>query len=364
MQKTIVIGGGVVGLGVAWELARRGQAVIVLERNRIGAGASDAAAGMLCPMAELDFVEDELLLLKRDSLERYPAFVEALETASEIDVGLKLTGTLSVALDRDDAAALRRHYEHRRTLDLPVAWLTGAEVRRRQPGLSPRVQAGIHVPVEGQVDNRRLVQALGVAARRAGVTIREGAEVLEVAGPGRVQLAGEVLTADHVVVAAGAWSRQLGPTRQTPVRPVRGEMLAVQMDPVDALGCVVRAPDCYLVPRADGRLIIGATSEEVGFDDRVTAGGLFELLRGASETLPGVREWEVLETWAGLRPGTLDNDPILGHTEVPGLTLATGHYRNGILLLPATAHYVAEAVVTGATPEAIAPFGPGRFAPR
>ncbi len=316
-------------------------------------------------MAELDFVEDELLALKRDSLARYPEFARALQALTDLDVQLRLEGTLSVAIDRDDAADLRRHYEHRRSLDLPVEWFSGAQVRAAEPALSPRIQAAIYVPGEGQVDNRLLVTALARAAYLAGVEIREGVEVQEIlTNGGRVRgvRTSQDLPFEHVVLAAGAWSRRLGlPGFNPPVRPVRGEMIAVMMEPGDALGCVVRAPDCYLVPRADGRLLIGATSDEVGFDTRITAGGLFELLRGATETLPGVREFEVVETWAGLRPGTLDNDPILGHTAIRGLVAATGHYRNGILLLPATAHYISEAVLSGSDPDAIAGFGPRRF---
>ena len=369
MGRTVIIGGGVIGLGVAWELARRGRQVTLLERGRVGTEASWAAAGMLCPMAELDFVEDALLALKRDSLARYPAFVAALQDASGIDVGLRLDGTLCVALDRDDAADLRRHFEHRVARDLPVQWLSGADVRRREPGLSPRIQAAIHVPDEGQVDNRLLVAALARAASRAGVEIREGVDVVSVDVDGqqvrgvrtRTPAGAQELEAQTVVVAAGAWTQLLELPVRPPIRPVRGEMLAVQMNPPDALGCVVRGPDCYLVPRGDGRLIIGATSDEVGFDKRVTAGGLFSLLRGAYETLPGVTEFALIETWAGLRPGSLDNDPVLGHTPLHGLVLATGHYRNGILLAPATAQYIADAVMNGTQPTAIAPFAMARF---
>jgi glycine oxidase len=366
--RTLIIGGGVIGLGIAWELARQGQKVTVLERGRVGDGASGAAAGMLCPMAELDFVEDALLGLKRDSLARYPAFCAALEAASGIDAQLRLDGTLTVALDRDDAADLRRHFEHRRQLDLPVQWMSGAQVRAMEPALSPRIQAGIHTPSEGQIDNRLLLAALARAAYLAGVQIRENTPVQELIFDGdrvRGVRAPDPVDADTVVLAAGAWARQLGLKGFVPAtRPVRGEMLGLRMEPVDVLRCVVRAPDCYLVPRSDGRLIVGATSDEVGFDERVTAGGVFELLRGVAETLPGMREFELLDTWSGLRPGSLDNDPLLGHTGVAGLVAATGHYRNGILLLPATVHYVAHAVLTGQNPKAIAPFHPQRFGGR
>jgi glycine oxidase len=324
---------------------------------------------MLAPLAEVDFVERGLLDLKRESLRRYPAFVAELEAASGLGVDYRPEGTLVVALDRDDAEHLRHQYEYQRSLGLPVAWLGGAQALEREPFLSPRVQAAVHIQSDHQVDTRRLLGALEVAAKQAGARVARGRKALGVVTEaGRVvgvELeGGEAVPARAVVVAAGCWSRQLAGLPAgcvPPVRPVKGQMLAVQMPAAPVVRGVIRAPEAYLVPRSDGRLVVGATSEEQGFDEAMTAGGLFELLRGAYEALPILYELPVTETWVGFRPGSLDNAPILGWTWVEGLAMATGHHRNGILLTPVTADEVARSVWEGVNSPWIEGFGVGRF---
>lgn len=372
----VVIGAGVMGLGVAWRLAQAGRRPLVLDRDEPGAGASGAAAGMLAPLAEVDFVEESLLDLKRESLGRYPAFVRELQAATGVELDFQTHGTLVVAIDRDDAETLRHHYEHQRERGLPVEWLSGDQARALEPYLAPAIQAAVSIPSDHHIDNIPLVHALSIAVERAGGRLLSGITVTDVVHDGhrvegvRVRPTDDpaaepvALSAASVVVAAGCWTRSLGglsPAVARMIRPVKGQMLSLRMAPEAVLTRVVRAPDCYMVPRTDGRLIVGATEEEMGFDTRLTGGGLFELLRGAYETLPITYELELLRTWAGLRPGSIDNEPLMGHSAVSGLVMATGHHRNGILLTPINADLVAEAVLSGQDPVMLAPFSPQRF---
>ena len=347
----IVVGAGVIGLGAAWEMAAQGWQVLVVEAGEAGTGASRAAAGMLAPTAEVSYKEEALLRLNRQSLALYPAFVERLEGASGVGVDYRTEGTLVVALDRDDTKALARLHEHQRQLGLPAEHLSGEAAIEKEPALGPNVHSALWCPGDHQVDPRLLVRALVQAFTRAGGQLRtqcavaslvvEGGRVLgvEVAG-------GEVIQAPRVLVAAGAWSRGLGGVARSVlprVRPIRGQMIALSMEPEVLCTHVVRAPDAYMVPKSDGRLLIGATMEEMGFDPRLTAGGLFELLRGAWEAMPGVYDLPVADMWSGFRPMTWENEPRVGASEeVTGLWFATGHGRNGVLLTPWTMARVGE----------------------
>jgi glycine oxidase len=368
----LVVGGGIIGLALGWRLAERGRRVTVVERDRAGRGASYAAAGMLAPAVEIQFEETELYALGRASLRRWPAFARDLERASGHDVGYRDEGTLVVADDRDAAEALRRLYRFQQSHGVPVEWLTGREALEIEPFLSPKLAAAVWSPEDHQVDNRRVVDALREAIAQAPTaTLREGATVRAVEphadAPAVVTDDGERIEASAVVLAAGAWLRGIdGIEPKPPVRPVKGQMLALRLAAPFDLRHVVRGPDAYLAPKADGRLVIGATSEELGFDTRVTAGGLFRLLEGAVEVVPGVEELEVVETWAGLRPASRDHAPLLGRA-APGVVLAAGHYRHGILLAPATADELSagiDAMLGGGdfeTSPLLAPFSPQRF---
>jgi glycine oxidase len=310
------------------------------------------------------------LPLLLESHARWPAFTQELKEASGVDVGYRTEGTLVVALDRDQVERLRFQYEFQRKLGLELTWLSGDAARQREPHLSRNVIAALYSPHDHQVDNRQVLLALRQAFLAAGGTLREHASVAEIlVEKGEVQgvrlISGEILHAPVVVVAAGAWSATLPglpPEARPPVRPVKGQMLALQT-PLDAplLRHVVWGRDVYLVPRKDGRLLVGATVEEKGFDAQLTAGGVYTLLRRAWEILPGIDEAPIVEMWAGLRPGSRDDAPILGATPVKGLILATGHYRNGILLAPITADAISHLILTGETPESIRNFGIGRF---
>ncbi len=343
-----------IGLAVAWRLAGRGRSVLVLERDAAGAppsAASHAAAGMLAPAAEIGFEEVELYRLGRESLRRWPAFALELEAASGIAVGYRDEGTLAVAADRDDRAALRRLFEFQREHGAPVEWLATAEALEVEPFLSPKIAAAVLSPEDHQVDNRAVLPALRAALRRSShAELRHESEVAAVEPDGKrpaVRLAGgERIETRVIVLAAGVGAREIGELpAPLPIRPVKGQALALRAEPPFDLRHVVRGPDAYLVPKPDGRLVVGATSEEMGHDRRVTAGGLYRLLEGAVEVVPGVEELEVIETWAGLRPASRDHRPILGFLpDAPGVAVAAGHYRHGFLLAPVTADEVAAEV--------------------
>lgn len=374
-QKILIIGGGVIGLGIGWQLAKAGANVTLCERRRAGRGASWAAAGMLAPLAEAHTEEPELLKLGADSLTRYPQWVHELEADAEMRIGYRREGTLLVGLEPDDTDQLRHLYAAQQALGLAVEQLTGREGREIEPALSPRVTAVLRCESDHQVDNRLMVNALRHAYQQSGGVLHENTPIRGILTQNNAAIgvetdAGETYAADVIVLSAGCESAQLQGVPETlrpPVRPVKGQMLALQMEAGIRVTNVIRTvrarypTSAYLVPRTDGRLIIGATSEEMGFDTRLTAGGLFELLRGAWEAVPGVYELPILETWAGLRPGSRDNAPILGRTPIDNLIYATGHYRNGILLTPITAYEIAKLILTGETSPVIAPFGLARF---
>ncbi len=347
----VIVGGGVIGLSCAWRLSRRGADVAVVERSTPPAGATRVAAGMLAPVGELAFGEPELLKMTLAAAELYPGFVAELEAASGLSTGYAAHGALHVALDRDEAAELRRLHDLQRSLGLGAEWLPPRRCRELEPGLTPSFNGGVHAPGEAAVDPRALSEALLAALAAEGVEVRTGAEVDAALLDGErlagVRTAtGEELRAPTVVLAAGAWSGQAGwlpEAARPPVRPVKGQILELRARD-GAAPCVriVASERVYLTPRPDGRLIVGATVEEQGFDSAVTAGGVHELLREAYRLLPEVAEMELVEATAGLRPGTPDNLPLVGPSPVEGLVWATGHYRNGILLAPLAANAVAE----------------------
>jgi glycine oxidase len=320
-----IVGGGIIGLAIAHRASRAGMNVVVLERDRPGAGASGVAAGMLAPVTEAEFGNPELLDLGLAAAERWPAF------AAELDVPLHTEGTLTVARDRDEAEALERERAFREKLGLRVERLLPSAARRLEPSLAPTVRAALHVPDDHAVDPRLVLTAL---AERGGFEIRRQ----DVGSVGEIE-------ATTVVVAAGAWSAQLA---DVPVRPVKGQLLRLR-DPGHGasplLRRVVRFEGGYLVPRGDGHYVLGATVEERGFDTTVTAGGVYELLRDATELVPGVSELVVEEVTAGLRPGTPGNVPIVRRDG--RVVVATGHFRNGILLAPLTAEQVVESISSG-----------------
>jgi glycine oxidase len=349
----VIVGGGIIGLSCAWRAAQRGARVAVVERSpQAPAGATRVAAGMLAPVGELAFGEPELLKLTLAAAELYPDFVAELERVSGVGTGYRRDGALHIALDRDEAAELRRVHELQRSLGLGAEWLPPRRCRELEPGLAPSFNGGVHAPDEASVDPRALTRALLTALDGEGkVDLRFGAgadaalyEGERIAGI-RTD-SGEELRAASVILAAGAWSGQaewLPEAARPPVRPVKGQILELRSrDGAPPCQRIVASERVYLVPRPDGRLVVGATVEEQGFDSAVTAGGVHELLREAYRLLPDVAEMELVDATAGLRPGTPDNLPVVGPSGVDGLLWATGHYRNGILLAPLAANAIAE----------------------
>ncbi|MEV5736928.1 glycine oxidase ThiO [Streptomyces sp. NPDC052292] len=372
-SDVLVIGGGIIGLVTAWRAAQRGLATAVVDPEP-GGGAARVAAGMLAAVTELHHGEERLLALNLESARRYPDFAAELTELTGHDLGYRRCGTLAVALDSDDRAHLRELHALQRRSGLDSVWLSGRECRRLEPMLAPGVRGGLRVDGDHQVDPRRLASALVAACERAGVVFhRCWAERLDVAAgraAGVTAADGTRLGAGRVVLAGGSLSGRLAGVPDDalpPVRPVKGQVLRLTVPRRYApflsrtVRAVVRGSQVYLVPRENGELVVGATSEELGWDTTVTAGGVYELLRDAHELVPGITELPLTETGAGLRPGSPDNAPLLGPSSLDGLLLATGHYRNGVLLTPVTGDVMAALLAGGELPEAARPFTPERF---
>jgi glycine oxidase len=356
----LVVGGGIIGMAIAWRARQAGMSVSLLERDLVAHGTSNVAAGMLAPVAEVEFGDAgrRLLELGLRSARMWPAFAAELQALNGASVGLTATGTLLLARDDDDARELERQLDFRRSLGLPVRRLRPSEARELEPALAPTVRLALEAPDDHSVDPRLVLAALRYACDSAGVRLREhcpvarvevqGASAEQASRHGRVTgvtvATGERIRAEQVVLAAGPWSEQiegLPAGAGVPVRPVKGQILRLH-DPAGAglMRRVLRFRGGYLVPREDGRYVLGATVEERGFELAPTAGGVYELLRDARELVPGITELEIEELSVGLRPGTPDNAPAIGRGALDGLVWATGHYRNGILLAPLTAELV------------------------
>ncbi len=346
----IIVGGGIIGLSTAWQLHQEGVAVVVLDPAP-GTGASHAAAGMLAPIHEAYWGESHILELNLAASRAWPAFADSLG-ADTVDYRRK--GMLMVAFDADDKALLDNLGDLHEQEGLPVERLRSRECRAREPLLAPNVRGGVYSPLDHHANPRLVVAELLNRVPTISVS------ATEVAHDQVVTSDGQKMACQQVVVAAGAWTgRLLG----VPIRPIKGQILRLS-GPEGLLALpvrgVVRGSSVYAVPRSDGEIVVGATQEEQGFDTRVTAGGVYELLRDVLTLLPGLSEIDLVETWAGLRPGAPDNAPIIG-TGDDGIVYATGHYRNGILTAPITAAAVSALVLGRKPPVDLAPFSPSRF---
>ena len=366
-HEVVVVGGGPIGLATAWRAAQRGLRVALLDAG--APGAWHVAAGMLAPVTEAEFGEDALLGLATRAAAGFPAFCAELAQLTDMDPGYREAGTLVVARDRDEAEELDRLLAFRERLGLPVERLLPSAARRAEPGLAPTVRLALEVPGDHSVDPRQLVAALGEAVRRAGVKVIPGTRVTRLLHDGErvtgVALAGgDDAAAEAVVLAAGADVARLeGVPDAVPVRPVKGQVLRLRDSQGPGLvERTIRAQDAYLVPRADGRYVLGATMEERGWDTHPTAGRVFELQRSMSEVVPGVLELELEGVLSGLRPATPDNLPAIGAGALRGLVWAAGHHRNGILLSGLTGELAAAALCGDPLPAWAAAADPGRFA--
>ena len=374
----VVVGGGVIGLSCAWRLADAGLRVVVCDPAP-GRGSSWVAAGMLAPVTEVHYGEEPLLALTLASARRWPGFADEVEAAAGVEIGLLQTGTLLVAGDADDRRSVQELHRYQVGLSLDVEWLASRQARELEPGLAPGISGALWAPGDHQVDNRALVGGLLRAASHAGVTVHpvavDDVETAAGAVTGVRTAAGDRIAARTVVLAAGWRSSLVGGIPDglvPPVRPVKGQILRLQHRPgsVPVLTRTVRAlvqgSVVYLVPRAAGEVVVGATMEEMGPDTTPTAGAAYELLRNALRVVPGVSELEFAEFTAGLRPGSPDNAPVIGPAAAAsgadGLVIATGHHRNGVLLAPLTADAVTALVTGRRGPPEVAPFGLARFA--
>lgn len=375
--EVVIIGGGVIGLVVARALARRGlRDVLLTERSSLGAESSSAAAGMLAPQAEADRADD-FFRLACQSRDMYPAFAAALLEETGIDIELETTGTLYLAFTDEDVRDLEKRYAWQSKAGLPVEMLRGGEARRLEPAISKHVRAALKFPLDGQVENRRLITALAASAEKTGVQLLTGTTVTALKtgsrGVAGVETSRGSISTNLVVVAGGAWTSVLALTDlsgQIPsgktlpnlnIAPVRGQMLCFEANPQIARH-VIYSPRGYVVPRRDGRLLSGSTTEQAGFDKRVTAEGISSILSAAMEISPRIGALPIQASWAGLRPRAADGLPVLGpYAEIEGLFYATGHYRNGILLAPITGELIAAAIVDNVDSASLSTFSPERF---
>lgn len=364
----VIVGGGVIGLAIARELALRGvHEVCLIERATLGREASFAAAGMLLPQVEAD-TEDDFFNLACKSRDLYPAFAKALHEETGVDVELDTTGTLYLAFNEHDQKEIEKRYRWQTRAGLAVELLSTAAARELEPCISESAVGALRFPNDIQVENRRLLSALTNSVNSLGIELLTETNVeslvIERSRVTGVQTNRGQIACGSLVIAAGTWSSFLLQSSGCPdpaVQPVRGQMVCLEANP-QLTRHVLYSPRAYLVPRHDGRLLAGSTSENAGFAKRVTAGGISSILQNTHEISPAIATLPIVDTWAGLRPRPADGLPVLGACgEIDGLFYATGHYRNGILLAPLTAELITESIVAGVTSPLLAPFSPDRF---
>jgi glycine oxidase len=368
INNCIIIGGGIIGLSLGWQLLKKGIEVKIYEKDKAGRSSSYTAAGMLAPQAEMGFEDIDMFYLCRKSLAQYPKFLDELYEDSKIKAELEKTGCILPGFDRDDLERLRRLYDFREKIGLPVKWLSATEAREIEPFLSPRCTGAIWIEDDAQINNRLLLEGLKTAFEKLGGKIYENYLARKInIEDNRVKsvlINDEEIKSDAVIIAAGAWSKQIEGLEEDltpPVRPVKGQIINLRLNETCRLSKVVRAPDVYLLPKSDGRLIIGASVEEMGFDTNPTAGEIFRLLERGWEAVPSIYDLPIESIEAGLRPGSRDHMPIIGACRAEGLYYATGHYRNGILLAPITSYGLSQWITTGIQPEDLKGFEISRF---
>ncbi len=368
-MKVGIIGAGIIGLSIGWYLSKEGIDVTIFEKNEAGKGATWASAGMLAARSEIEPGEEYLLQLLIDSKNLWPSFAEELIQESKIDIGYRKEGTILIALDYDDASKLKSHYNYLKKIGIDVEILSSEKILEIEPFLNPNLIMGLYSKEDHQVDNRLVTLALKEAFIKSGGILKERTEVKKVVITNDeiegIIAKDEFYKFDFVILSAGAWSPLIeGIPKHVipPVRPVKGQALSIQMDPSNPIiKHVIWGPEAYLVPKNDGRLVVGATVEEVGFDNNITVSAVYSLLKACWEMVPSISEFPIKEIWSGFRPGSRDDAPILGPTRIKGLIMATGHHRNGILLAPITAKGITEFIVKGVLPSYIKRFTLDRF---
>lgn len=365
-NDVIVIGGGIIGCSIAHRLASEGIGVTVIERGQPGQEASWAAAGMLAPQAEsAHSVPEPLPELFSASHALYPEFVAELEEETGIHIPYQTNGSVMLAMDYQETKMLAGLLERHLKTGRDVEELSAQEVKEKQPGLSDAVEAALFFPDDHAVDNRQLMSALVEGATRRGVSFLTNTPVLGWNFEGRravgVRIPGRVVKGETVILAAGCWTDLIeAGDLATAIRPIRGQIVCLENKP-QTLQHLIHSSGCYIVPWPDGRTIVGSTLENVGFDKTVTAEGVKKLLVAAIKTVPLLRDAAVTDQWAGLRPNTPDDLPVLGKTRYSNLIIASGHFRNGILLAPITAKLITELVVSEQPSISLEPFSPARF---
>lgn len=367
--NAVIVGGGINGLAIGWYLARAGYPVTIVDRGEAGHGATWASAGTLIAYAESEQGAEWRIPLEFKGHAMWSDFACDLEDTSGMEIDYGTEGLLYVGLDGEDVKKLKHEYEYQTGLGVQLEWLAPGDVQKLEPVLSHEILTGLFCAGCHRVDPRKVALALRKAFLNAGGTLREHERVRQVIierdQVRGIQLADDTLQAETVILAAGAWSAEIGglpPAVCPPVHPVKGQMLAAQ-GPADErlIKHTVWGPAADLIPRAGGRLLVGATVEEAGFDTHSTAGGVYKLLRGAGEFFPGIFKFAFLESWAGLRPASPDDAPILGLTDVRGLIMATGHFKRGILFAPLTALAISRIILEGQVMEEIKPLALARF---
>ncbi len=338
--RHVIIGGGIIGLSIGWQLARRGHAVTIIEKGAVGQGASWVAAGMLAPYAEIGFEEVEFFRMCRESLDLYPRLLEELtaDVAGSFEVPmLDSCGTLLVAMTADDEAYLKRFHDFQLRIGLRSTKLSSAEAREQEPLLSPRTKSALFLEADKQINNRTLVLALAQAFTKLGGELLEHTTI---------DVQNVESTAAAVILAAGAHANAASSDvrESNPIRPVKGQIIMLRSTEHFQLRHMIRSPRGYILHKDDGRVAVGATAEEKGFDTSSTAGAVFDMLRNAYEILPMTYELEITELCAGLRPATRSHLPEIGYSAHGNVYNAIGHYRHGILLAPYTAYHIADLV--------------------
>lgn len=354
MESIAIIGGGIIGLGIGWQLARENLPVHIFEQRHAGRQASWAAAGMLSPYCEASYNHSNTLKMGEQSLSLYPSFLKELREDTNQIVPHESEGTLCVAITRDDRAWLQRQYNFKKKRDMPVFWLSGEEVLQREPLLSPRVNAGIWIPSERQINNQLLVEAVKDAFLTRGGKLTENLKILEIVGKQgshspKIKTETELWhNATIVINTTGAWANELDPSLATSgihIRPVKGQLLNLIMPSNLMLKGMIRSPRVYFAPKQDGIVRVGATSEDRGFNEDMTAGAAFEILENAREVIPAISEYAIKEIMVGFRPAIATNMPLIGPSSTSGVYHAIGHGRAGILLTPYTAYSMKKIII-------------------